>query len=269
MLAFAGNSLLTRMALRDGAIDAASFTSIRLASGAVALLLLFRLLRSGATSRGHGGWWSAFALFAYAIAFSLAYLSLSAGAGALILFGFVQATMIVSGLRGGERRSPAQWSGWLIAFAGMVWLLAPGIEAPSPGGAVLMALAGIAWGVYSIRGRHESDAFAATTTNFLLSLAFVAGLTLLTFDGAELGMRGVLLAVVSGAITSGAGYVVWYAALERLATLQAALVQLSVPAIAALGGVVFLAEPLTMRLLLASLAVLGGIALSLGAGRRD
>lgn len=264
MLAFAGNSILCRLALRDAEIDAASFTSVRLASGAIALLLILFLTRRDASPQQNGSWLSALSLFVYAIAFSYAYITLSAGAGALILFGFVQGTMIAIGLWRGDRPGVAEWLGWLLAFAGLIWLVLPGIEAPPAAGASLMAVAGIAWGIYSLRGQSESDALASTTSNFVFSLAFVAALTALTFADISMTSRGLLLAVVSGALTSGAGYVIWYAALNYLSAMRAALVQLTVPAIAAIGGVVVLAEPLSMRLVTASALVLGGISLALG-----
>jgi len=263
MLAFAGNSILCRMALRDGAIDAASFTSIRLLSGALALLLIVRLTSEDSSIREHGGWTSALALFIYAACFSYAYISLSAGAGALILFGFVQGTMIAIALWSGDRPKVSEWLGWLLAFGGLVWLLIPGIAAPPAVGATLMALAGIAWGVYSIRGRSESNALVATCSNFVYSIAFVIILAAVTVTGADLTGRGILLAIISGAITSGVGYVIWYAALNYLSTMQAALVQLSVPAIAAAGGVILLAEPVSLRLLASGALILGGISLAL------
>ena len=263
MLAFAGNSILCRMALRDGSIDPASFTSVRLLSGAFALLLMVRLTSKDTAIREHGGWTSALMLFAYAICFSYAYISLSAGAGALILFGFVQGTMIAMALWSGDRPNVSEWLGWLLAFGGLVWLLLPGIEAPPPGGAALMSLAGIAWGVYSIRGRKETHALASTCSNFVYSIAFVATLTAITLTSAGITDRGILLAVVSGALTSGLGYVIWYAALNYLSAMQAALVQLSVPAIAAAGGVLLLAEPISLRLLTAGVLILGGISLAL------
>jgi drug/metabolite transporter (DMT)-like permease len=263
MLAFAGNSILCRMALRDGAIDPASFTSIRLLSGAVVLLLIVRLTSKDPTVRGHGGWTSAFVLFLYAICFSYAYISLSAGAGALILFGFVQGTMIAMALWSGDRPSISEWLGWLLACGGLVWLLVPGIEAPPALGATLMALAGIAWGVYSIRGRKETNALVSTCSNFVYSIAFVVILTAITYSSAYMTDHGILLAVISGAITSGVGYVIWYAALNYLSTMQAALVQLSVPAIAAVGGVMLLAESISLRLLISGGLILGGISLAL------
>jgi drug/metabolite transporter (DMT)-like permease len=211
MLAFAGNSILCRMALRDGAIDPASFTSIRLLSGAIALLLIVRLRNGNVSIREHGGWLSALVLFFYAIFFSYAYISLSAGAGALILFGFVQGTMIAMALWSGDRPSLSEWLGWLLAFAGLIWLLIPGIEAPPAVGATLMALAGIGWGVYSIRGREETNALVSTCSNFVYSMVFVIILSAITYTSADITERGIVLAVISGAITSGVGYVIWYA----------------------------------------------------------
>ena len=263
MLAFAGNSILCRMALRDGAIDPASFTSVRLLSGALALLLIVRLTSKDSSVREHGNWTSAFVLFIYAACFSYAYISLSAGAGALILFGFVQGTMIAMALWSGDRPNVSEWLGWLLAFGGLVWLLIPGIEAPATVGATLMALAGIAWGVYSIRGRKQTNALLSTCSNFVYSIAFVIILTAITISSADVTGRGILLAVISGAITSGVGYVIWYAALNYLRTMQAALVQLSVPAIAAAGGVILLAEPVSLRLLTSGALILGGISLAL------
>ncbi|MCH8335032.1 MAG: DMT family transporter [Proteobacteria bacterium] len=263
MLAFAGNSILCRMALRDGAIDPASFTSIRLLSGALALLLIVRLTSNKSSVREHGSWTSALVLFIYAVCFSYAYISLSVGAGALILFGFVQGTMIAMALWSGDRPNVSEWLGWLLAFGGLVWLLIPGIEAPPAAGASLMALAGIAWGVYSIRGRNQTNALLSTCSNFVYSIAFVIVLTAITVASADLTGRGILLAIISGAITSGVGYVIWYAALKYLRTMQAALVQLSVPAIAAAGGVILLAEPVSLRLLASGALILGGISLAL------
>ena len=263
MLAFAGNSILCRMALKEGTIDPASFTSIRLFAGSVVLLLIVRVTSKESSIREHGGWVSAFMLFLYAVSFSYAYISLSAGAGALILFGFVQGTMIAMALKAGDRPSIAEWLGWLLAFGGLVWLLLPGIEAPPAVGATLMALAGIAWGIYSIRGKKESNPLVSTCSNFVYSIVFVLFLTAITFSGADMTERGIVLAVMSGAITSGVGYVIWYAALEYLSAMQAALVQLSVPAIAAVGGVLLLAEAISVRLLVSGVLILGGIFLAL------
>lgn len=263
MLAFAGNSILCRMALKEGTIDPASFTSIRLFAGSVALLLIVRFTSKNKSIREHGGWKSALMLFLYAICFSYAYISLSAGAGALILFGFVQGTMIAMALRAGDRPNIAEWLGWLLAFGGLVWLLLPGIEAPPAVGAALMALAGIAWGVYSIRGKNESNPLVSTCSNFVYSIAFVTIVTAITFAHANMTNRGIALAVISGGITSGVGYVIWYAALSYLSAMQAALVQLSVPAIAAVGGAIILAEAISVRLLVSGALILGGISLAL------
>jgi drug/metabolite transporter (DMT)-like permease len=263
MLAFAGNSILCRMALADATIDPASFTALRLASGAAMLLLVLSLSHRRKATKGHGSWLSALMLFVYAVCFSYAYVTLSAGAGALILFGFVQATMIGWGLWTGDRPAGLEWLGWAVAVLGLVWLVMPGIEAPPMAGAALMAASGAAWGIYTLRGRGESDPLAATASNFTRSLVFAAALALIAIGNTDVSSRGALLAVLSGAATSGIGYVIWYAALDELTAMQAALVQLSVPAIAAGGGVLLLAEPLTVRLLLSTALVLGGLSLAL------
>jgi drug/metabolite transporter (DMT)-like permease len=263
MLAFAGNSILCRMALAEKAIDPASFTAIRLISGAIVLLLIVGGSGKIKTIPRHGSWMSALMLFLYAIGFSYAYMELSAGTGALILFGFVQATMITMALFAGARPARVEWIGWFMAITGLIWLMLPGVEAPSMLGALLMATAGIAWGVYSIRGRAVSDALGSTASNFTRSLAAVAVLMLVLQGPFETTAHGALLAIVSGALTSGVGYVIWYAALKSLTSIQAALVQLSVPAIAAAAGVWLLAEPVGLRFLIAAALILGGICLAL------
>jgi drug/metabolite transporter (DMT)-like permease len=266
MLAFAGNSIICRLALKEQTIDPASFTAVRLAAGALALALIVRLAHRGAKGRNGGGWSSALALFLYAAFFSYAYLSLDAASGALILFGFVQVTMIGAALMAGDRPAGFEWGGWLLAAAGLTLLLLPGAAAPAPGGAALMALAGVAWGVYSIRGRREAEPLLATSRNFTRSLLFVAGLALFAAaaaDGTHWSANGLLLAMLSGALTSGLGYVIWYAALNYLSSMQAALVQLSVPAIAAAGGVLLLAEPLSPRLVVCGTMIIGGICVAL------
>jgi drug/metabolite transporter (DMT)-like permease len=264
MLAFAANSLLCRGALAPAEADAFSFTTLRLVSGAIVLGLLSRA-RSG--SGGGGGWASAAALFAYAIGFSLAYLHIPAGVGALLLFGAVQATMIGWGLRHGERPRPREWLGLALALLGLVVLTRPGLAAPDPLGAALMAAAGVAWGIYSLRGRGEPLALRANAANFARSapLALLASLGALAFAAPRLTTLGILLAIGSGAIASGLGYAIWYAALRGLTAPQAAIVQLSVPPLAALGGVLLLDETLTLRLLAAGAAILGGIALAVTA----
>jgi drug/metabolite transporter (DMT)-like permease len=259
MVAFAGNSLLCRMALKHAAIDPATFTSIRVLSGALALWLIVRM-RTGARVQG-GTWSSALALFAYAAAFSFAYVDLSAGMGALLLFGAVQATMILFGLWKGERLNGWQGVGLVAALGGLIALLLPGLSAPPPGSAILMVGAGIAWGVYSLRGKGAGDPLAATAGNFLRAVPFAIILSLVLLTTAHADAEGIVYACASGALTSGIGYAVWYAALRGLAATSAATVQLSVPVIAAIGGVISLGEPVTLRLLGLSIAVLGGIAL--------
>ncbi|HKQ98508.1 MAG TPA: DMT family transporter [Candidatus Polarisedimenticolia bacterium] len=271
LVAFATNSWLCRYALRDGAIDAASFTALRLLSGALLLVPLARTLEPATGSRRTLVRPAAAALFGYAIAFSLAYLSLDTGVGALIAFGAVQTTMIGVGLATGERPGARQWVGLLLATGGLVYLVAPGVSAPAPVGAALMAVAGISWGVYSLLGRGESRPIAATAANF--AGASVAGIlcpAVATLLGAPLHVtpRGALLAVASGALTSGLGYVAWYAALRSLSATTAAIVQLATPVLVAIGGVLFLGEHPGTRLAPASLLILGGIALAVVAGPR-
>ena len=261
MLAFASNSLLCRVALRDTAIDAASFTAVRLASGALMLIVLLRL--RGMQPSSGGSWPMAAMLFAYAAFFSFAYRDLTAATGALLLFGAVQLTMMAWGLWQGERIAGLRLAGLAIAVGGLVVLLLPGLAAPPPLAAALMLGAGAAWGVYSLLGRGAGEPIAATGGNFLRSVPFAA-LLILTAAGYEtVDYTGLAYAVVSGAITSGLGYVLWYAALPALSATSAATIQLSVPAIAAIGGAMLLAEPITARLLLASAAILGGIALTI------
>ena len=261
MTAFAGNSLLCRLALKQASMDAASFTTIRILSGAVVLWLVVRA-RHGAPA-GAGNWGSALALFFYAAAFSFAYISLPAGTGALLLFGAVQATMIGHGLWSGERFRGLQLAGLGLAFGGLFGLFLPGLSAPPLEGSVLMVGAGLAWGIYSLRGKGAGDPTRVTAGNFLRAapLAMALSVFMLLSKDASLNAAGVGYAVASGALTSGIGYAIWYAALPALRATNAATVQLSVPVIAALGGIVFLGEPVTLRLTLASIAILGGIAL--------
>jgi drug/metabolite transporter (DMT)-like permease len=259
MTAFAGNSLLCRVALQQTSIDAASFTTIRLLSGAVMLWLIARM-RCGADS-SRGNWLSAFALFVYAACFSFAYIGLEAATGALLLFGAVQVTMIGHGIWTGERLRRLQLLGLFLAFAGLVGLLLPGIAAPPLYASVLMLTAGLAWGVYSIRGKGGGDPTRVTAGNFLRAAPFAAILSILLMKGTSLDRAGIGYAVLSGALASGIGYIIWYTALPRLKASTAASVQLSVPVIAALGGIVFLGEAMTLRLVLAAVTILGGIAL--------
>jgi drug/metabolite transporter (DMT)-like permease len=262
MLAFAGNSLLCRLALKSATMDAASFTSIRMIAGALTLCLLVRM--RGGSSAGAGNWLSALALFAYAAAFSFAYASLSAATGALLLFGAVQMSMISWGLFRGERMRGLQWLGLALAVAGLVGLMLPGLSAPPLLGSLLMISAGCAWGVYSLRGKGAGDATRVTAGNFLRTVPMALAMSLLSvmlLGDARADATGLIYALASGALASGVGYAIWYTALPALKATHAATVQLSVPVIAALGGVVFLGEALTLRAVLASVAILGGIAL--------
>jgi drug/metabolite transporter (DMT)-like permease len=256
MVAFAGNSVLCRMALGAGAIDAASFATVRIASGGLvlALLLLWRRRKPA-----RADWRTVAGLFAYVAFFSFAYMTLTTGTGALILFGAVQLTMFGVALRAGDRFSGASWAGLILAFGGLVYLVSPGLTAPDPLGATLMAIAGIAWGAYSLLGRGTADPLAATASNFIFCIPLVALVSLVFLQDLHLTTQGVLLAILSGGVTSGIGYAIWYEALKGLSAMQAATVQLSVPAIAAIGGVLLLAESVTLRLILASLATLGGV----------
>jgi drug/metabolite transporter (DMT)-like permease len=264
MLAFAANSLLCRLALQRGEIDPVSFAGVRLVSGAIMLAVIVRF-RSGRRAPGHADWLAAAMLFAYVAFFSFAYLTLSAGTGALILFGAVQLTMFSVGLRSGEKFGPLAWLGLALAVAGLVYLVSPGIAAPPLVGAALMAIAGVAWGVYSLRGRGVADPLAATAGNFARAapLALLMSAFFIINARAYANEAGVALAIASGALTSGIGYVIWYAALSKLTAMRAATVQLSVPLIAAFGGVAFLSEAITPRLAAASATILGGIALVL------
>jgi drug/metabolite transporter (DMT)-like permease len=259
MIAFAGNTLLCRMALKLTAIDAASFTTIRLISGAAMLWLIVTLFRGHKS--GRGSWRSAAALFAYAILYSYAYVSLPAAMGALLLFGAVQATMIGYGISKGERLHGWQTVGLTLALIGLVGLLLPGLTAPPFTGSVLMLCSGVAWGVYSLRGRGAGDATRITAGNFLRAVPMAAAVSLITVKGVSLDSAGVGYAVASGALASGIGYAIWYSVLPALKAASASTVQLSVPVITALGGVLFVGEAVTLRLVLASAAILGGIAL--------
>jgi len=262
MLAFAGNSLLCREALTSTAIDPASFTSIRLASGALLLWLVVRCRTSGRSGRSvRGDWRSAGVLFAYAAGFSFAYVSLTAATGALLLFAAVQATMIGSALWRGERLLRLQVVGLLLALAGLVGLLLPGLAAPPLTGALLMLSAGVAWGVYSLRGAGADRPTLVTAGNFLRAALLALLLSLLLLQRFSLDLPGVGYAIASGALASALAYAIWYAVLPALSATSAASVQLSVPVLAALGGVALLGEPLTLRLVLASVVILGGIAM--------
>lgn len=277
MIAFAANSVIGRMAIGSGdapLIDPASYSAVRLISGALALALLVSLTSKpdGQMPLGRSGSWaSAFALFAYAVAFSYAYVALDTGIGALILFSSVQATMIGKSLIEGDRPSWLEWLGLLTAFGAFVWLVSPGLAAPDPIAAAAMALSGIAWGFYSLRGRGLPDPLKATSDNFLRSVAFVVPLglvVLLSGQPVHQSAAGLALAILSGAVTSGLGYALWYQALKQIGATQGAIVQLTVPVIAAIGGTVFLAESWTLRLAVCSALILGGVALAIVAKQK-
>jgi len=290
MIAFASNSLLCRLALKHTTIDAATFTFIRILSGAVALWLILELrtrlrtekttslLYDGASGSPRvtrhlplksGNWLSALALFVYAAAFSFAYVDLSVGTGALLLFEAVQASMIIWGFRKGERLDAIQVVGFVAAVIGLVVLVFPGLSAPPLIASILMLTAGVAWGVYSLRGKGVQNPASVTTGNFVRAVPFSAVVWIIFIPWTHVDSAGVSYAVISGAIASGLGYVIWYSVLPSLKAASAATVQLSVPVLAATGGILLLGEPLTLRYLLASVAILGGIALVVLEKNRD
>lgn len=262
LVAFAANSVLSRIALRNGAIDAATFSVIRLAGGA-ATLLLVTACTGERQMRGAGSWISAGMLFLYAVPFSFAYTRLTAGTGSLILFGCVQATMIGAALWNGERIHSLQWFGLGLALAGLAYLMLPGLATPPLAAAGLMAAAGFSWGVYSLRGRGSANPLAQTTGNFVRSVPLVLAVSLVSLPQFRVDRQGALLAVASGSLASGLGYVVWYQALRGLTATRAAVVQLAVPIFAAMGGVIFLNEIISGRQIISAAMVLGGIALAL------
>lgn len=266
LLGFAANSVLARLALGSGRIDPASFTAIRLAAGALVLWLLLRR-QPVATVPGprSARWTGAALLFLYAAPFSFAYVSLPTGTGALVLFGAVQLTMIGAALRGGERPRPREWIGLLLAMVGLVYLNLPGIGAPDPAGVALMALAGVAWGLYSLRGRTAGPPLRRTAESFIFAMPFGIVLAALARSQAHLSMPGVWCAVASGALASGGGYAVWYAVLPSLSATRAGTIQLAVPVVAALAGTAILGERIPLRLVMSGTAILGGVALAISA----
>ncbi|MFM9903342.1 MAG: DMT family transporter [Pyrinomonadaceae bacterium] len=280
LVAFAFNSILCRLALRGEEADAVGFTAVRLASGAVALGVIWLICRSPRVSKGvthdvdshaltyvrasaTGNWPSAFLLFAYAICFSFAYLGLTAGTGALILFGSVQMTMVVVAIIKGERPPALEWLGLATAVGGLVYLVFPGLASPPLNSSLLMAAAGASWGIYTLRGKGSTDPLSQTTGNFIRTLPFAAVIAIIFLPNLHLSTRGILLAVLSGAVTSGIGYTVWYAALKHHTATRAAVLQLAVPVIAATIGVLFLAESADIRLGIAAALILGGIGLTI------
>ena len=261
LIAFAANSVICRLALKDGAIDPGLFTSIRLSSGAAVLIALVFLKKNRRHEKSKGSWTSAGMLFLYAAAFSYAYVSLETGIGALIAFGVVQITMIASSLISGYKMNGMEWLGILLALAGFLYLLLPGASAPSLSGFILMSLSGIGWGIYSLRGKKSKHPLVDTAYNFLRSLPFLILLIYFLAQESNYSTKGILLALLSGIVTSGIGYTIWYTALKGLNSIQASIVQLLVPVLAAIGGVIFIGELISLRLMASSLMILGGILL--------
>jgi len=297
LIAFAFNSILCRLALRGEEADAAGFTAVRLGSGAAALIIISFLAARGRNLSGsesvhlasespsegtgstlptgrvsaldiHGTWISAFFLFAYAVCFSFAYLGLTTGTGALILFGSVQMTMIAVAIFKGERPTVIEWCGLAVAIGGLVYLVLPGLASPPIGSSALMAVAGMSWGVYTLRGRSGGDPLANTTGNFVRSLPIVLILIAIYLPNIHLSTRGIILAVLSGAAASGIGYSFWYAALRYHTAMRAAVLQLPVPLLTALGGILLLGELASARLFISAALILGGIALTIFGRRR-
>jgi drug/metabolite transporter (DMT)-like permease len=263
LIAFAANSILCRLALGEESIDASGFTIIRLVSGIVVLLLILSVKNRKDKATSFGSWSAASMLFLYAAAFSYAYISLDTGIGALILFAAVQLTMILVAIISGDRLGVIAWSGVLLAFGGFIYLVLPGISAPSFSGFILMSIAGIAWGIYSLIGKGSKNPLADTTFNFTRTLPLILVMAIISFPYFELSTKGILLAFTSGAIASGIGYTIWYTALKRLSATQAAVVQLTVPIFAAIGGAVFMSEVITLRLILSAVMILCGVAMVL------
>ena len=261
LIAFAANSVICRLALKDGAIDPGMFTGIRLFSGAAVLIALVFLSKDKRYEKSKGSWTSAGMLFLYAAAFSYAYVSLETGIGALIIFGVVQITMIASSLISGYKMNVMEWLGIVLALAGFLYLLLPGTSAPSLSGFILMSLSGIGWGIYSLRGKNSKHPLVDTAYNFLRSLPFLILLLYFLAQESNYSTKGILLALLSGIVTSGIGYTIWYTALKGLNSIQASIVQLLVPVLAAMGGVIFIGELISLRLMASSLMILGGILL--------
>jgi len=259
LIAFAANSVLCRLALGNEAIDAPSFTGIRLLSGTITLFIILTIKGSNKGTLSKGSWTAGLMLFLYAITFSYAYLSVDTGTGALILFGSVQITMIMLSLVSGTRLHLIEWSGVIIAFTGFIYLILPDITTPSVNGFVLMTVSGMSWGIYTLKGRGSKNPLMDTSYNFLRTIPFVALLAIFTTQNMSYSFEGIILALISGAITSGVGYTIWYIALGGLSSTQAAVLQLSVPVIAAIGGVVFVSEEITIRLIISATIVLSGI----------
>jgi len=264
LIAFAANSILCRLALYEGLMDAGSFTAVRLMSGALMLGLIFSLRKQQQQQhnlQSSGSWLASLLLFIYAITFSYAYIALDIATGALILFAAGQMTLILAALFLGSRLSLLEWLGLLLAFSGFIYLMLPSATTPSWGGFVLMSISGVAWGFYTLMGKGSIQPLADTTSNFMRSIPMVILLMLFSFEYTHLNAQGLLYAVLSGAIASGVGYTIWYMALEKLQTIHAAVVQLLVPVLAALGGMMLLSEPITIQFIISSMIILSGILL--------
>ena len=261
LIAFAANSVLCRFALAGNLIDAVNFTNVRLLSGAIVLLLILQFSTNQPKYSSKGSWTSGFMLFLYAITFSVAYNSLNTGTGALILFGALQFTMFLGSIIKGYRLQLIELLGAIIAFAGFVYLILPGVTAPSPVGFIFMTLAGISWGIYTLSGHKSQYPLIDTAYNFIRTLPLILILFTFTFNSGHFSIEGLLLAILSGGIASGIGYTIWYFALRDLSSIQAAIVQLIVPVLATFGGVLFISESITLRLFFSSLLILSGILL--------
>jgi drug/metabolite transporter (DMT)-like permease len=263
LIAFAANSVLCRLALGESAIDASTFTIVRLLAGAIVLTVIMSISKiksnSNTNSSTKGSWPASIALFIYALTFSFAYVTLDTATGALILFGSVQIAMILMSIFSGNRLHISEWFGMAIAFTGFVYLILPGVTTPSVIGFLLMTVSGIAWGIYTLKGRGSKNPIMDTAFNFLRTMPFVIILAIVTFKYAHYSSEGILLAVLSGSIASGIGYMIWYSALSGLSVTQAAVLQLLVPVIAAVGGIIFVSESISFRLTVSSAMILGGI----------
>jgi len=259
LIAFAANSVLCRKALGENNIDASGFTIIRLLSGVIVLIVILSLSKNKKNKETRGSWYSASMLFLYAVTFSYAYITLDTATGALIAFGSVQITIILYSIFSGHKLHWMEGLGTIIAFLGFVYLILPGVNSPSIEGFILMTIAGSAWGIYTLNGLRSMNPLKDTAYNFARTLPFIILLFLFTMKDISYSLEGVLLAVISGAVTSGIGYTIWYIALRDLTNVQSAVVQLLVPVLAAFGGVIFVSEVISLRLILASLLILGGI----------
>lgn len=259
LIAFAANSVLCRLALKGGEIDPSSFTAVRLVAGAVVLAVILQVTAGEKGKKSRGGWWAALMLFLYAVTFSFAYTSLDTGTGALVLFGTVQLTIVLIGYFRGVKLRVLEWSGMIIAFGGLAYLVLPGVKAPSMIGFMLMAAAGAAWGIYTLSGRESINPLADTAFNFIRTIPLVIVLVIVALQDIQLSAQGILLAAISGGVASGIGYTLWYTALGGLSATESAVVQLAVPVIAAMGGVIFVSESLSQRLVISTVLTLSGI----------